>query len=65
MAKLSKTELKILTNFAQVLPTMSSEARSYLLGYGDAMVEFKRTQEQETYKTVVLGIMEQEVTPVI
>lgn len=44
---MSKEEKEILNNFKKILPKLSREQKSYLKGYGEAMVAIK---EEQTYK---------------
>ncbi len=44
---MSKEEKEILNNFKRILPKLSREQKSYLKGYGEAMVAIK---EEQTYK---------------
>ena len=41
---MSKEEKEILNNFKRILPKLSREQKSYLKGYGEAMVAIKEEQ---------------------
>ncbi len=45
---MSEKQKQILDTFKQVLPKMSTEDQSYLLGYGEGMAAALKKEKQET-----------------